>query len=317
MNYEINSNKKKKILIIFSILLIATLAISMIGTVNAAEKTITPTSSGGLQKAVDRATDGDIIYLKKGVYKGKNNTEIFIDKNISIIGKDSKVVMDGKGKSFLISVHNDTKVFLKGIKFKNGYDIKYSGAAVYSKGFVTINSCTFTNNKALTGGALYSERKMTVINCTFKNNKAKLGGAIDAREKLTVINSTFINNQVPKKETFYEINYGGAIYCERELIVTSCTFNLNKAPYGGAIYSFGNSTLSNNTFNKNQAIKNGGAICNEKQPMKIVNSNFTNNIVGNEYKAIYYFFTKPIMKNVKITPKEKTKVENFWVSYLE
>jgi predicted outer membrane repeat protein len=313
---EIFHEKKRKLLFLLSIFIIVTLAISMINSASAADIIIKPNTLGGFEKAVETANNGDTIYLKDGVYKGKRNTEINIEKNISITGLGSKIVLDGQGKNYLISIQNNNKVSLKKLNFKNGYDKNFSGAAIYSKGRLTVNSCTFTNNKALTGGAIYSEGKLTVSSCTFTNNKAKFGGAIDSRRSFTVSKSTFTNNQVPKKEDFYGVRYGGAFYSEGKLTVNSCTFNNNKAPSGGAIFSYGSSTMSESTFTNNKAIEYGGAICNENQPMKIVNSKFTNNIVGKNYNAIDYFYKKPYLKNVKITPKEGSKVKTIWLNYL-
>jgi hypothetical protein len=43
--------------------------------------------------------------------------------------------------------------------------------------------------------------------------------------------------------------------------------------------------------------------------MKIINSKFTNNIAKNKYNAIDYVYSRPYLQNVKITPKEGTKVK--------
>ena len=55
-----------------------------------------------LQDAIDNAPSGSILKLPKGVYKGS----IFINKPISIIGKEEGVVIDGEG--------NDTVITTKG-----------------------------------------------------------------------------------------------------------------------------------------------------------------------------------------------------------
>ena len=60
--------------------------------------------SFSLENLISSTTTGDTIYLDTGVYK----TNLKINKNISIIGIDSNVVViDGQNKSSVIQCYSD------------------------------------------------------------------------------------------------------------------------------------------------------------------------------------------------------------------
>ncbi|MCL2157590.1 MAG: hypothetical protein FWH54_06175 [Methanobrevibacter sp.] len=228
--------KMKNILII---LLIATLAISMLSAVSAKNITINSKTSGGLKKAIDTAKNGDTIILKNGVYKGKNNVDLTIYKNITIKGKGSKVVLDGQGKKQIFYI-SSKKISIEKIQFKNGKSNTNGGAIQYypDKGTLNVKNCVFTNNKAnIQAGAIgvtFSAKKVTISGCKFTNNKAnKCGGAIFMSE--------------------------GPSYT-----VSKCTFTSNKADEGGAIWYNPNVktvklTIKDSNFKKNSA-RNAAAI---------------------------------------------------------
>jgi len=57
--------------------------------VNAGSKTlIVPDDYLTIQEAIDAASDGDTIFVKKGTYEGPINQTLVIDKSISLIGED-------------------------------------------------------------------------------------------------------------------------------------------------------------------------------------------------------------------------------------
>jgi predicted outer membrane repeat protein len=303
-----NKMNKRKLLIIF---LIATLTISMISAVSAVDLTIGPDTEGGLREAIKNAQNGDTIYLKEGVYSGYDNIAIKISKDIKIKGLSSKVVLDGKGTNKILSI-SVKKVFIEQIKFTNGKDS--NGGAIYvdSQGSLDVKKCVFTNNKAGSwGGAICSFGTSTISGSTFTNNNAgSWGGAIfigsySGERKLIVNNCEFNNNKA---------NQGGAIDFNSRSSgkITNSKFTKNNAQnYGGAIdivKSAKKVTVSKCTFTDNKAKKRGGAI-NVESSASVVDSKFNKNIVGSKYNAITtYANGKVSKKNVKITPKDGTKV---------
>ena len=275
---------------ILVICLIAILAISTISIVSAADKTISPTTSGGLKKAIDTAKNGDTIYLNNGVYKGKNNREITINKNIQIVGKGNNVVFDGQGKYKFLKINKNKKVALQKITFTKG-NARNNGGAIESRGTLTINSCTFTNNKAKSsGGAIYciNSGKLTVTGSTFTNNQATNigGGAIRiVNGESSVTRSTFTNNKA--KNEGGAIKSGASMGKEKlsKITVTRSTFTNNQVEFsGGAIWT--NSikfTSSDSTFKNNKATigrdtpTGGGAISTYASESTVTRSTFTNN----------------------------------------
>jgi len=287
--------KTSKILILFFIFLITTLASSMIETVSATNTTISSTTPGGLKLAIESSQTGDTIYLTKGSYSGENNTNITINKNINIEGLDSKVVLDGQGTNLFFKINQKT-VTLKNLKFIHGYNGGKSGGAISSKGNLTVINCTFINNKSYNkindkGGAIYSTGNVTVTNSIFTNHKAKFGGAIWSSGSLSVTSSIFTNNKASsfggaiessvinvKKSIFTNNNAssGGAIKSWSNTNINSCIFKNNRVKNsGGAISSRDNLTVSKCIFTNNKASYEGGAISSDSS--KIINSKFNNN----------------------------------------
>ncbi|RXJ55257.1 nitrous oxide reductase family maturation protein NosD [Candidatus Marinarcus aquaticus] len=67
-----------------------------------------------LQEAINKAKEGSILKLPKGVYKGK----ITIDKPLSIIGKEDGVIIDGLGEGTVVTI-NSAYVTLKNLTIQN------------------------------------------------------------------------------------------------------------------------------------------------------------------------------------------------------
>ena len=305
---EIYSKKKRKILFLLSIFLIVTLAISMLETVNAKDITIGPNTPGGLKKAIETAENGSTIFLKNGVYSGKNNTYLHINKSINIHGLGSKAVLDGEGKNQIIKINKkNMKVLLKNLNFRNGKAYKNSadinvhggGAICLTNGSLIIYNCTFTKNQAAThGGAISSFcGELTIIKSTFTKNQAgTAGGAISSREydrygaekdlrdnfkgRLNVSQSTFTKN----KATLL----GGAIDTDIDFgTVSDCTFTENQALGGGAIgINDGVGTISTSTFTKNKATGTGGAIYSFFGNLTVIKSIFIKNQASDSGGAI-------------------------------
>lgn len=74
-------------------------------------------SSNVLQEAIDKANDGDIIKLSKGIYEGN----LIINKPISIIGIEDNVIIKGEGKGTVITVLS-SYVTLKNLTVINSGD---------------------------------------------------------------------------------------------------------------------------------------------------------------------------------------------------
>ena len=269
-----------------------------------------------IKNATGTVTAGGIINIANGRYSGENNTNIVIDKNMTIIGENRKnTIINGTNSAQIFSVQKGITVTIKNLTFVNGTATQNltfadknitAGGAVCNFGNLTIADSTFTDNTAtsddvsnkhvVAGGAVYNAGDLTINYCDFGNNIATgnlignnwtAGGSIFNTGSLAITGSNFTGNSATA---------GGAIYNLGVLTILNSIFTGNTAAgnnvtAGGAIYNDYNSTLnlnggilniSGSTFTGNQASGNGasggGAIGNERS-LNIKNSTFTSNKV--------------------------------------
>ena len=69
------------------------------------------------------------------------------------------------------------------------------GAAIYSRGHLTLNRCNLSNNRGHVGAAIYIlQNQVTLNNCVLTNNEAAYGGAIMNWGTLLADDATFAGN---------------------------------------------------------------------------------------------------------------------------
>jgi len=78
-------------------------------------------NANALQDAIDKAPSGSILKLPKGVYKGS----IVIKKPLTILGKESGVVIDGEGNGTIIKIMSSF-VTLKNLRITNSGDMTHT-----------------------------------------------------------------------------------------------------------------------------------------------------------------------------------------------
>ena len=164
-----------------------------------------------LEKAVNKAEDGDIIFLEPGTYYG----DIKINKNLSIIGKAAKeTIIKGSGYNrpvFLIGPSNK-QVTLKGLQINNGRDV---GLKVTGNSSLAVKNCRIIKNDSHgISGVDYSKTKIenSIISengwsglrlhdsatANVENSEFSLNdwSAIDLSESsgIVIINSEIVNN---------------------------------------------------------------------------------------------------------------------------
>ena len=206
------------------------------------------------------------IYIAHEQYKGINNTQITIDKNMTITGESqTDTIINGTGTNWIFHINSGIYVTINNLTLTNA-TANYGGAIYNNYGTVTVNDSTFTSNIVTNyyGGAIYNYYgTLTVNNSTFTSNTADNGNAL--------------------------INYGGAICNEHgTLTVNNSTFTSNTADYGGAIYNYGGTvTVTDSTFTNNTANNYGGAIFNNDSTLTVNNSTFTSNTASSYGGAVY------------------------------
>ena len=243
-----------------------------------------------LQQQIWKSSTGDVIELDSDYIQDNVRNWISVSQSVTIDGKGH--TLDGN-HSAIFYVTGFENVVIKNTVFING-ERSAGGAIIADTGsnYLTIENCTFKNNKATTssiGGAVYIKSNYaTITECTFENNYApSSGGAIrlEGGNGHTISNNVFIGNEANG-------NLGGAINAlGHNIKITNNRFTRNIAGRdGGAISIEGSKVaeigtgniISDNIFESNQAAGSkegsyGGAISIAGQNCKIINNNFTNN----------------------------------------
>lgn len=208
-----------------------------------------------IQKGLDNVDPNGVINIADGQYSGINNTNITLDKNMTISGQSQTgTIINGTNTNWIFHIPNDVSVNIMNLTIVNGY--RDEGSAIYNMGNLSVTNCNFTNNTANFCAIYNSYGNCTVTDCTFNDNKANINcGAIGSNGGIcTVTDCTFSNN---KAEIGGAIINGGAIFT-----VTGCIFTDNNATnLGGAIASqFSILSAHYNRFYNNTATNGGNAI---------------------------------------------------------
>ena len=231
---------------------------------------VTGSTFQDIQDAIDRANDGDILYLKSYIFHG-NGTAISINKPLTIIGSyeanNKSHYLDAYLKSRILYIDSDD-VTLINIHFDYGGNIDNHG----------------------NGGAIYLDgTNCAIVNCSFKGNHAWLGGAIfqsNNSNDLYVGGCKFVENNA-------QIG-AGITTCGFNCLVSNCSFENNSAVTAGAIMTDtqknGDMTffrLENSTCINNNATGGGGAINFDGYYQSVYNCKFIDNYAKNYGGAIY------------------------------
>ena len=194
-----------------------------------------------IKNATGTISDGGTVNLANGVYQGSGNTNIIINKSMTITGESKS--------GTIITGTNSWQIF----QIKKPVPSGPSSSDIN----VIILNLTIANGNANNGGAISNEGILNVKGCTFKSNSASSGGAIFNQGTLDITGSTFSRNSA---SGIY--GSGGAIYNTGTLTVINSAFTGNSAYDGSAIYNNGTLTAHfNRIFGYEYDRVNGGVFC--------------------------------------------------------
>jgi predicted outer membrane repeat protein len=242
-----------------------------------------------LKESLSVAKGGDTIMIASGEYKGTQNTDLTIDKNLNFVKYgNAKAVFDAENQRGIWTV-KATSINIIGITFKNG-KAEYGGA-IHSKswvGSVSVIACSFIHNHVrYGGGAIYSENYVNCTDSLFEDNSVNCdGGAIFAVGNVDIKSTTFKNNEAAYD--FTSECHGGAIRSLGDVKVDNTTFDHNHAgDYGGAIYAISVYINSASYFKNNKVDDNDGGAIYAINSVNIVDSIFSDNSAIVDGGAIY------------------------------
>lgn len=125
-----------------------------------------------IKHAVDTAGNNSKIILKQGSYSGFSNTNININKYLTI-ETQGDVTLNGEGKNYLFNINKDSSLILNNIKFINGYTNSYSQLGVIkNQGKLLVSNSSFNNMNSIMS-TFYNEGELTIDNTIVSNSKSK------------------------------------------------------------------------------------------------------------------------------------------------
>lgn len=252
-------------------LLLALASPTFVPFASATEVTVTADSGvGSLRSAIMLTPAGGTVTFAQqlaGETISLTSDSLVIHKKLTIDASalSGGIVISGNSLLRVFRIGAEGSVVMKSLRIFNGRaDVGNpndagldAGGGILNQGALTLNQCTFFNNRAgLGGAAIYSTGKLTLNDCTVTGNSARyFGGGILSGSELTVNRSTFDNNTAG-----YD---AGAIYNDGgTFTLNQSTLTENSAGYdGGAVYnSSGTMTVSSSTLSGNTAAHEGGGI---------------------------------------------------------
>jgi hypothetical protein len=168
-----------------------------------------PADHQTIQAAIDAASDGDMVLVADGTYKGEGN------KNIDFKGKELTVQSENGPEKTIIDCENDGRgfyfhsgeladAFVSGFTITNGYTRDQGGGIYVNNSTPTITNCIIINNTASShsnnsqGGGIYfgNAGSPTIANTVIMRNKSDYegGGLYIYNASPYIINTTITRN---------------------------------------------------------------------------------------------------------------------------
>jgi hypothetical protein len=169
-----------------------------------------------IQAAIDAATAGSTITICEGKYK----ENITISKNLTLIGENNDVELDGAGGNSVVTVPRGVTATIQGLTIADGTGQEVAGE--------------------IAGGGIFNGGDLTLVDVIVQDNTAGIGAGIANLNlaNLTLDNTIVQENDAKDDEAFRGVSQGGGIYNEFVLILRNgSVITENEASQGGAIYN--------------------------------------------------------------------------------
>jgi hypothetical protein len=133
-----------------------------------------------------------IVNIANGQYTGASNTEITINKNMTIQGQiETGTIIGGTGTNWIFDIQPGINVVINDLTLTNATN-SYGGA-IHNQGTLTLNNDTFNNNTNTSG----SEGVVWNTNGTIIEIKDTFNNDIPNREITSPLNGIYVNEVVP------------------------------------------------------------------------------------------------------------------------
>jgi len=207
------------IILLFVLIIDSTYNISNCTTISV------PDDFQNIQDAIDSTSNGDIIIIRNGIYKGIGNFNIdFKGKAITMTSESGPnfctINCEKQGKAFIFQNGEDSSTVISGLTIKNcsitSSDDDAGGILCYSSS-PKIENCLF---KEIVGYVIYcsSTSNPTIKSCSFINNR---GTGIRCSSSSPTIEDCIFKKNFDHKEkigqegnsTYYKVYKGSGVFC--------------------------------------------------------------------------------------------------------
>ena len=229
--------------------------------------------------------------------------------NVSI--SDSwRTILDGSGSHILLEIKKDIIVQVESITFQHGNasasatsGLERNGGAIVSSGKVTIKTCHFKENQALSsGGAVANDGGTLIISeSSFTKNIALNGGGLSSAGKGSVLHMescTFSDNMAQEAAGALQISRTAAAYIidtkfsshyaeatggsvqngvDSNMSLSGCSFKISRARNAGIFSNSGIAQVYNTSFEGGFAFDQYGGAVDNQGDFTCVLCSFANN----------------------------------------
>jgi len=221
-----------------------------------------------VQKGLDLASDGWVVLVARGTYKGAGNKSLeFAGKAVRLsgVGGAANCVIDceSDGRAFYFHSGETSSTILEGMTIQNGRITVGGGIRCENSSSPTIRNCVIQSCTAEgdCGGGIYCNNSSpTISGCIIAGNSAGDGGGVYCRDSsnVTITDCTIANNSVSSR--------GGGVFCSySDVTISNCEISNNSSSGydygGGGICCFdGRVFVISCTITSNSSYWNGGGI---------------------------------------------------------
>ena len=197
-----------------------------------------------IKHAADIADNNSKIILKQGTYSGSLNTNININKYLTIETMGD-VTLNGEGKNYFFKINKDSSLILNNIKFINSYTDSYSQlGAINNQGKLLVNNSSFNNMNSLMS-TFYNEGELIIDNTIISNSKSKnIAKSITNLGNCTISNSK-LNDAIQNDRDLPNIyNFKNINIIKSQISHLKSNDEYEPSKYQTGVISIENSTLT-------------------------------------------------------------------------
>lgn len=227
-----------------------------------------------LQRAVNLASSGDIIYLAGGTYTSSASQVLDLNKSVQVLGGWSGGIgrlvvlpavyptyLDGQSARRVIVISGNVSPTLNGLTIRNG-NTADSGGGVYinnaTGGAVTIDNCIIHNNQTagFGGGVYLANGALTVSHSKIYNNSTAYGGGAFFASQDTAL---VLESSVAYGNTS---DYGDLVHADRASLTLRGNFihDHHNTAYNPSLISYNSKAGLHVIFENNIFAANDGGI---------------------------------------------------------